>query len=201
MNLILSLPLQARLFALFVIGACVGGAINLAAYQLAWYPRPISPWSGPDPSAPPRRWWDRLPIVGWLGLRREAALHGIGFWIRPLCVELLAGVGLAWLYWWEVASAGLLPAGVVPLLPADVKTILHLQFAAHALLIAVMLVASLIDIDEKIIPDAVVVPGTLVGLLIAAVWPWSLLPDVASGLGQVDLRFLTLTAPMGGRRG
>ena len=111
MNFILSLPLEVRLAALFVLGACLGAAVNLAVYQLAWYPRPISPWSRPDPAAPPRRGWHRLPIVGWLGLRREAALHGPGFWIRPLLVEVLTGVGLAWLYWWEVGRRRAVAAG------------------------------------------------------------------------------------------
>ena len=40
-----------------------------------------------------------------------------------------------------------------------------------------MLAASLIDVDEKTIPDAITVPGTLLGLLLAAAYPWSLLPD------------------------
>ena len=39
-----------------------------------------------------------------------------------------------------------------------------------------MIVASLIDLDEKTIPDAVTVPGTLIGLLLAAWLPQSLLP-------------------------
>ena len=93
MNAILSIPLEIRLAVVFVLGSCVGAAANWAIYALAWHPRPISPWSRPDPSAPPRRLWDRLPIVGWLGLRREAALHGSGFWVRPMLVEVLTGVG------------------------------------------------------------------------------------------------------------
>ena len=35
---------------------------------------------------------------------------------------------------------------------------------AHAVLLLFMLVASLIDADEKTIPDLVTIPGTLVGL-------------------------------------
>ena len=54
---------------------------------------------------------------------------------------------------------------------------LHCQYFAHATLIALMLAASLIDADEKTIPDAITVPGALLGLLLAAVCPWSLLPD------------------------
>jgi leader peptidase (prepilin peptidase) / N-methyltransferase len=190
--LILSIPLEARLIVLFVLGACIGGAVNLAIYRLAWFPRPISPWSSPDPSAPPRRGWDRLPIVGWLGLRREAGLHGAGFWVRPMLLELLAGIGAAWLYWWEISVGGLLPSGVAPQLALP-PIVLHLEFAAHLVLIAWMLAGSMIDLDEQIIPDEITIPGTLMGLLIAAAWPWSLLPEVA----PIDrgLPFLHLTSP------
>jgi prepilin signal peptidase PulO-like enzyme (type II secretory pathway) len=193
MNAFLSLPIEIRMVAVFVLGSCLGAAVNWAIYGLAWHRRPISPWSPSDPSAPPRRPWDRLPILGWLGLRREAALHGTGFWVRPMLVELLVGVGFAWLYWWEVVGCGLLPPGVVLPLGLDPTIIRHLEFAAHCLLIALMLAGSLIDVDEKIIPDEITISGTLVGLLLAAVYPWSLLPDVS----PVGLGFLRLTAPNG----
>ncbi len=109
MNFVLSIPMQARLAVVFVLGACVGAAVNWAIYWLAWNRRSISPWSPPEPSASPRQPADRLPIIGWLGLRREAALHGAGFWLRPMLIEILTGAGLAWLYWWEVGQGGLLP--------------------------------------------------------------------------------------------
>ncbi len=95
MNFILATPMEVRLAAVFVLGVFLGSAINLAVYRLAWFPRPISPWSRPDPAAPSRQFLDRLPVVGWLGLRREAGLHGRGFWIRPMLLELLTGLGLA----------------------------------------------------------------------------------------------------------
>ena len=192
MNLLLSIPMEARLAVLFVLGACIGGAVNLAIYRLAWFPRSISPWSRPDPSAPPRRFGDRLPIFGWLGLRREANLHGAGFWVRPMLLELLAGIGFAWLYWWEIGAAGLLPPGLAKPLWPDLLWTLHLEFASHCVLIALMLAASMIDLDEKIIPDAITIPGTLLGLLIAAAWPSSLLPDVAP---PGFLVFLHLASP------
>ena len=150
----------------------------------------------PDPAAPRRLFWDRLPIFGWLGLRRESALHGAGFWVRPMLLELLAGLGLAWLYWWEAAAGGLLPPAVPRPLPPEWLATVHLEFAAHAVLIALMLVASLIDADEKIIPDEITIPGTLVGLLLAAAWPRTLLPDaVPLGGGAWGLDFLHLTSP------
>ena len=190
MNLILSIPMQARLAAVFALGVCIGAAVNWAIYRLAWNGRSISPWSPPDPSAPPRRFTDRLPIVGWLGLRREAALHGAGFWIRPMLIEILTGAGLAWLYWWEIDQLGLLPQGFPqPLLGMAVD--LHRQFAAHVILIAFMLAASMIDVDEKTIPDEITVVGTLAGLFLATVWPNLSLPDTGLNGGA----FLHLASP------
>jgi len=195
MDTILSIPINARLVLLFVLGACLGSAANLGIYRLAWNPRLIGPWSPPDRAVPRRRAWDRLPIVGWLGLRREVELHGQGFWIRPMLLELCCGLGLAVLYWWEVSVGGLLPSGVAPPFDRDLLAVLHLEFAAHTLLLTLMLVASMIDVDEKIIPDEITIPGTLLGLLMAAVWPQSLLPVKTAVNGLPTLDFLHLTSP------
>jgi len=183
------------LILLFLLGVCAGSLANLGIYRLAWHPRRIGPWSRPDEKAPPRRWHDRLPITGWLGLRREAGLHGAGFWVRPMLLELLCGIAFAALYWWEIGQSGLLPPNVPRPLPADWIAVLHYQFAAHLILIALMLVASMIDVDEKTIPDSITVPGTLLGLLIACLLPSSLLPDVIPQQGGVALRFLHVTSP------
>ncbi|MCE5303771.1 MAG: A24 family peptidase [Planctomycetaceae bacterium] len=166
MNTFCAIPLEARLIVIFVVGACLGAAVNWAIYRLAWFSRAVSPWSPPDPSAPPRRWFDRTPIIGWLGLRREARLHGVGFWIRPMLLEMATAVGLAWLYGWQTAAWPTLPSELV-----------LWRFLANALLIGLMLAASMIDVDEKIIPDAITIPGTLAGLALAAVRPESLLFD------------------------
>jgi prepilin signal peptidase PulO-like enzyme (type II secretory pathway) len=176
MNFILSIPMEARVAVVFVLGIFLGGAANWAIYRLAWHRRSISPWSRPEPSAPPRRPWDRLPIIGWLGLRRESRLHGACFWVRPMLLELFAGIGLAWLYWWEVGAAGLLPPNIVRPIPLDLQAELTFQFLAHRVLLVLMLAASMIDVDEKIIPDEITIPGTLLGLLMAAACPLSLLP-------------------------
>ena len=174
------IPLTVRLVVVFLIGTCLGSLVNWAIYALAWNPRPISPWTVLPADAAPRSRRDRWPILGWFWLRREAKLHGRGFWIRPLCVEVCLGGALAWLYWWEIARAGLLQAQLegIPFVPP--YAVIHLQFVSQALLICWMLAASFIDIDEKIIPDEITVTGTLLGLLLAAIVPMSLLPHVAA---------------------
>jgi prepilin signal peptidase PulO-like enzyme (type II secretory pathway) len=181
---------------LFVLGCCAGSAINWAIYRLAWTPRPIGPWTRPHPDAPPRSLWDRLPVFGWLGLSREAHLHGDGFWVRPMLLELTVGVAAAMLYGWEVGQAGLLkdhlltPDGPVPLLtPLGVlqpramafSMLRHEQFLSHLVLFCCTLAAFWIDVDEMTIPDGITIPGTLAGLLMAVVWPYALLPDWTLG--------------------
>src|SRR4029079_486697 len=94
--------LALRLIAVFVIGVSLGSFVNWAIYSLAWTPRPISPWSRLPGDFTRRRRSDRVPIIGWLSLRREAAIHGRGFWLRPLSLEIGLGLAMAALYWWEV---------------------------------------------------------------------------------------------------
>lgn len=168
-----------RLAALFVVGTLLGSLVNWAIYTLAWNPRPISPWSPPPEGAAPRSWFDRLPVFGWLQLRREAEFHGRWFWLRPLLLEIATGAAIAVLYWWEIGELGLIRgqfAGAIN--PPHMA--LHLQFLSHVLLLCLMLAASFIDIDEKIIPDEITLPGTLLGLALATALPMSLLPQLVA---------------------
>jgi leader peptidase (prepilin peptidase) / N-methyltransferase len=180
--------LAALLLPLGLILAAAGGLIagafvNWAAYSLAWNSRPVSPWSAAHPKAPARRAADRVPLWGWLGLRRESVVHGRGFWIRPIAVELMMAAAWAALYWWEVDQQGpvarqfdsiLQGANLVAPTWITVAT-----FVSHALLVTLMAAATLIDIDEKTIPDGITTPGTLLALILATVCPMSLLPHVA----------------------
>jgi leader peptidase (prepilin peptidase) / N-methyltransferase len=203
-NIVLGLPLQLRLAGLFALGLILGSFLNWAVYQWGWNVRPISPWS----AAPGvrRRWSDRLPVVGWWLLRRESHVHGSGFWLRPLIVELGFASALAALYWWDTVQGGWMPLiedGPAP--PGHLPTtnllwVAHLQFLSHAILLAMMLVASLIDLDEKTIPDLLTVPGTILGLLLATACVWCLPMNeawqtVAGAPPNVEIEFLTVTAP------
>ena len=198
------MPLALRLLPVMLAGALLGSLVNWAAYRLAWNRRRISPWGPAPEGADPRTWADRLPLVGWWLLRRESRLHGAGFWLRPMVVELLMAAGLAALYWWEVDRQGLIsgqldvfaaayrigPPGGVPPWP------LHLTFLNHALLVTLMAAASLIDIDERLIPDEVTAPGTMLGLLLAALVPMSLLPQAAARF-QAPTAGIEINAPAG----
>ncbi len=178
---------------IYVLGAVLGGQLNRGIYRLAWRRRDISPWSEPPPGAPPRRCLDLVPILGWLGLRREWTLHGRAFWVRPLLIELASGTGLAALYWWEVEQAALLPQAAAASVD---RGLLLAQYAGHVALFALMLVATFIDFDEKTIPDAITVPGALLGLVFFALVPAAAPPIVqATRFGSVQIAPLLFTSP------
>ncbi|MEX0865850.1 MAG: prepilin peptidase, partial [Pirellulales bacterium] len=215
-NLLLDIPFAYRLAGLFVLGAAAGGFLNWAIYCFAWSPRWISPWSTPPAGQPPRTWGDRLPIVGWIGLRREEVTHGAGFWVRPLLIELGFGVAIAWLYWWEVDQralvalweqfGGAILPGPLPAdqLPADryltlaTSAALHAPYLSHVILLALMTVATFIDFDEKTIPDFITVPGVWIGLLLAVTLPWAILPGfvVTTLDGQTYYEILQTRSPL-----
>jgi prepilin signal peptidase PulO-like enzyme (type II secretory pathway) len=189
---------------LFAVGLLAGGLVNLGVSALAWEPSAISPWLAGPAGLPRRTWVDRIPLWGWLRLRRESHVQGRAFWVRPLLVELLMGVGCVLLYWLEVRDGGLRPAvaalGAAPvdqLATANLTAAMYWTYVAHVVLILLMVTASLIDIDEQLIPDAITVPGTLIGLLLAVIYPWSLLPARAwtDGLGELEIGFVHLAAP------
>lgn len=164
----IALPLFWRLV---IVGLTALGAsrfINWAIVNWAYYRRPRGPWESPPAGYPQRTWADFLPIAGWWRMRRESPAVGQGFWLRPLLIELLFPLAIAWYYHFYV-SGGALSLGQGARL--QLQSELHWQFLAHYLLFVLMMIATFIDFDEQSIPDYVTIPGTALGLLGAALAP------------------------------
>ncbi|WP_231615983.1 prepilin peptidase [Novipirellula artificiosorum] len=170
-----------RLAILMLVGIIAGAVANYVIYTWCWYPRPIDPWAPADLKAPPRRASDRIPIIGWFSLARESSIHGRGFWVRPVLIELSLAVALPALYWYETQAGGLLP--ISQLAAAQVPAVLTAFeprgtqiFLGHAVLLVLMVAATFIDFDEQTIPDEITIPGTLFALLIASISYWQFMP-------------------------
>ncbi len=166
----IGLPLELQLMILAILGLMGGALANHVIYTFAFFnPRPISPWGPTADEAPPRSATDRIPCFGWLGLRREASIHGTGFWIRPLLIELSTAVLFMWLYWFETQHGGLLPEGLrIPRFLALYANDAVLVFTGHAILLVLMIAATFIDFDELTIPDVITIPGTIIALIFAS---------------------------------
>ncbi len=186
--------LETRLLVCFFLALGVASLLNWAIYQLAWNRRAVSPWSLPPAGLPRRTLLDRIPVIGWLRLRREAHFWGKRFWVRPLLLELGFAFAATVLYWFDVEGETVL------IFPAEAATNpwpkpaageVNLSiFASHAVLLCLLTVITFIDIDEKTIPDTITLPGTLLGLLLVTLNPWTL-PTIAVPGGEVLSGHLT----------
>jgi leader peptidase (prepilin peptidase)/N-methyltransferase len=186
------------------LGLLAGALANFCAERWSRHAPRISPWNAKQSSL-----LGRAPVLGWWMRRKEIDAIARWRWLRAAMVEVALAALFVYLAWapaqsaflrplvlWgnEVAPQGF-PLGVV-WHPADGAWLLA-QFASRAALMFLMAVASLIDFEEKIIPDEVTVPGTYLGWLLAALWPLSTPVGLAqnpAGADQVTL--LTLTFPI-----
>lgn len=170
------LPNFVVILLLAVLGAVTGAAINWAIYSWCYFSRrPFSPWMSCEDPPLVRTALDKTPILGWLSLRRHVKELGAGFWIRPLLIETTWLIGLPWFWFWQMGP-GLTGGVAVPALWIET------WFWGHAVLIALMFIATFIDFDEKTIPDEITLPGTLFALAMAAAAPWFRLPELVNSL-------------------
>ncbi len=182
------------LYAILMLAAAMaGGFANYLIYSWAYFPRHISPWAPPHPDAPRRHWSDRIPILGWVGLRRESAIHGRGFFIRPMMIEVGCVLLFPLYYGFLTQTNWLLPedyrnaASIAAFSPWA-----HSLFAFHAILLTLMIAATFIDFDEQTIPDIITLPGTLLSLLVATLPPRTWLPAKVTwnqAVGIVETHF------------
>ena len=102
-----------------------------------------------------------------------------------MLIEIVWMIGLPWFYLW-LAGGGLVGQALVPSWQ-EAET----WFVLYTIFLGLMTIATFIDFDEKMIPDSVTVPGTLIALAVAALAPWSRLPEVVKG----TLQTITHTYP------
>ena len=134
--------------AAFIFGACIGSFLNVCIYRIPAGKSVVRPGSH-CACGQPIRWHDNIPILSWLLLRGHARCCGRPFSVRYPAIELL--------------TALLFLVCALEFGPAK---------AFCAMLFAAMLVtASFIDIDHMIIPDRFSIGGTVIGVLLALVFP------------------------------
>ena len=138
------------LVTLGAFGAILGSFLNACVFRL---PRGVSMIR--PPSACPKcgtriPWHDNVPVVGWLALRGRCRSCHEAISPRYPVVEALTALIFILLALRYGATSALIPA---------------LLFAW------MMLLVTLVDFDARIIPDAITLPGTVLGLFLAWIGP------------------------------
>jgi len=177
-----ALPLGVRLGWIFVVGLCLGSFLNVCIYRI-----PLGAHIGGSSQCPhcghALSWLDKLPLLSQIWLRGKCRYCQARFSWGYFFIELVTGLSLAGLYYWEIG----LDANY-PILPVDprvaladglpeFRTMQYQQYFAHAILFLAMLAASAIDFRHFTIPDEITIPTVLIGLVWSAAFPGSLLPD------------------------
>lgn len=138
-------------------GLAVGWAIERAVRRLPWGKSLL--WPGAtycEECWQPFSWWQSLPAVGFVATLARC----------PTCKR-----GRPWDSLWIPLASAALTAVLVDL--DYERALLHgvsypALLAAHLTLVYLLLAASAIDLNWMVIPDAVTVPGMLVGVMLQA---------------------------------
>lgn len=145
----------------FVWGALWGSFLNVVIYRL---PRDMS-LSRPPSHCPncstPIRWYDNVPIFGWLWLRGRCRDCKVPIPPRYPGVELLVAL-LSTLLWWQVSHD---TVGVAPLQTVAMVFLFRFYF------VLVLVAIAFIDLDLTIIPNRLTYPGMVWGLVAALLTP------------------------------
>ncbi|HEV3122824.1 MAG TPA: prepilin peptidase [Isosphaeraceae bacterium] len=170
----------------FVLGTVVGSFLNVCIYRIPWQKSVIWPSSRCPRCLEPIESRDNIPVLSWIALGKKCRHCALPIAARYPLVETLVGALFLGVYLVDVAhSASLLYA---PPLSA------FATMAYHLALIALLVVASFIDLDLWQIPDPVTYTGMILGLLGGTIAP-GIRPDPArasSWLGGLGVGLLGL---------
>ncbi len=162
---------------LFVLGGVVGSFINVVVYRLPAGMSLIRPGSHCPACESAIRWYDNVPIFGWIWLRGRCRDCGARISPRYPIVETLTAAMFLALGWVEIFGDGVnLPRqslavadGVVVsgLTQAELIGI----YVYHILLLCTLLSMALIELEGKRAPLNLAAPAAVAGLLAPLVWP------------------------------
>ena len=149
-----------------VFGLLVGSFLNVVIYRL---PREcLSVWRQSRSRCPrcgiQLRWFDNMPLVSYVLLLRgrcRGCRERIS-WRYPL-VECVTGLAFVALLWLDVPKARI---DYLELGAAEWRL-----WAAHSLIFCTLLALSVIDLDFRILPDALTKPGIVLAPLLAFMVP------------------------------
>jgi leader peptidase (prepilin peptidase)/N-methyltransferase len=172
------MPSPAEIALAVVGGAVVGSFLNVVVHRLPRGESLVRPRSRCPECARQIASYDNLPVLSWLLLRGRCRHCGTRIPLRYPAIELLTAVAFG---------------AVVAVRGADSDLLLELPF------VAVLIAVAAIDLEHRIVPNRVVVPAAVWGLLAAALVAGSDLPEllIAGAAAFLALLLAALAYPAG----
>lgn len=142
----------------FIFGAMVGSFLNVCIARIPNDESIVQPRSRCPGCKKAIAAYDNIPILSYLLLRGRCRGCGTGISLRYPLVELLMGILAVALYW---------------------RFGLGLAFISFFVFCAGLVVISFIDIDVRIVPNGISLPGIVIGLLFSLLAAY-VIPDPVS---------------------
>jgi len=147
---------------IFFVGMCIGSFLNVCIYRLPSGKSIVRPASACPVCGMQIHWYDNIPLISYIILRGRCRECKTAISIRYPIVELLCGL-FAMASWMRFGNS----------LPALI----------YFIFIAALLVITFIDIDHRIIPDIISLPGIPLGFLASLILPQLNWSDSLLGIG------------------
>ena len=150
----------------YVIGLCVGSFLNVVVYRL---PRGLS-LSKPTWSFCPRcqttlRWYDNLPVLGWLLLRARCRYCHQPISAQYPLVEAITGLAFVLTYYLLFVAQARVGAGDLTW-RTDIPLLL-----AWLVLVAVLIACSAMDLLLYVVDTRITDVALVAGIVLYALWP------------------------------
>lgn len=150
-----------------VLGGIFGSFLNVVAYRLPLGMSLSRPGSHCPVCQRPIRWYDNVPVLGWIRLGGRCRDCGAKISARYPLVEATVA-GIAALLAWRLTGSWIPDASVEEggIFQVDLG-----QFAFHLLLMCTLVSAALIEFDGHVPPAPLICLPCGVGLLVLLFWP------------------------------
>jgi leader peptidase (prepilin peptidase)/N-methyltransferase len=168
-----------------LVGLALGSFLNVVITRL---PRGEAIWAGRSRCLQCRRplaWYDNIPLLSYI-------------WLRGRCRA--CGAAISWRYPLVELAGGLMAVALWRSFPFPDRLLL----LAYGPFCLVLIVLAAIDLEHRLLPDAITIPGTILGLLLSLVLPHLSLASAAAGaLGGGALFYVVgrVYEKLAGRRG
>ena len=175
---------------LVVLGGAIGSFINVVIYRLPAGLSLIEPGSHCPACKHPIRWYDNVPVVGWILLRGRCRDCRAEISARYPTIEAATAALFLVLGVVECLSGGVnLPSRPVPVVDGTIirpftSGQLGGIYAYHLLLLCTLLAAAMIEYDGHRLPLPVMIPALIVGWLAPLAWPYLHPVPAGGGLNE-----------------
>ncbi|MGN7862023.1 prepilin peptidase [Microbacterium sp. 22303] len=148
-----------------VFGLLIGSFLNVVAYRVPAGISLMRESRCPECDAP-IRWWQNVPVLSWVVLRGKCANCAAAISGRYAIVEALTGVVFVAVTWRALRLAALAQGSGAggSRMGAFTDPVFWIVLVAFLYFAAVSIALTLIDLDTKRLPNAIVLPSIAVGI-------------------------------------